>query len=117
MSRHHYPVTRHRRYADPRTEEAVIAFLLIIGAGLLIMLYGAAEALTAMSAPVCIATRAFSCGRPDLEDAIRHAQERAIALGRRQRVFVQVDVQTRDVAPGRLGRPVAYFRIEGAPHA
>lgn len=38
---------------------------------------------------LCMSTRAESCGRPDHEDALQHAYERAAALGQRQRVTIQ----------------------------
>lgn len=35
-----YTVTRHRRHLSERAEEELVAYLLIIGGGLIVMLYG-----------------------------------------------------------------------------
>lgn len=40
-------------------------------------------------AQLCITSRADSCGRAILENAIRHATERAAALGVRQTIRIQ----------------------------
>lgn len=57
---------------------------------------------------LCITTRAGQCGRHNLDLAVEHAHERAVALGVRQAVLVQ---------PGAVAGGGVYFRIVAAAGA